>query len=175
MRVAVRVVALLAFWLAMWGRVTPGNVVGGLAVIAVIWFVFPTGPGALRSEHSPVVRPIAAARFLVIFLWMLVVATYQVAVAVLRPRLRIAEGIVEVPLRATSPIVATMVADAITLTPGTMTVDVFGTDDGPGVLYVHALDLGDAEAIRADGHRLEVLAVRAFGSRADRERLGASR
>ena len=67
-----------------------------------------------------------------------------------------------------------MVADAITLTPGTMTVDVFDTDDGPAVLYVHALEVADPEAIRADGLRLEGLAVRAFGSRADRERMEES-
>jgi len=63
----------------------------------------------------------------------LIVANWQVLVDVLRPRLRIAEGIVAVPLVSRSPIIATFVANAITLTPGTLTVEIGGGSAGrPG-------------------------------------------
>ena len=172
MRHVVRAGVLLLVWFGLWGRITPGNVVGGVLVVAAIYWIFPTGPGRLGAEHAPVVHLLAALKFLVLFAWALLVATAQVVAVVLRPRLRVAEGIVEVPLTSTSPVIATMVANAITLPPGTMTVDVFGTGDEPAVLYVHVLDLDDAESIRDDGRTFEALAVNAFGSRGDRERLG---
>jgi len=39
------------------------------------------------------------------------------------------------------------------------------------VLYVHALSMSDADAVRADGRQFERLAVAAFGSPADRARM----
>ena len=62
-----------------------------------------------------------------------------------------------------------MVANSITLTPGTMTIEVSDGDD-PVVLYVHVLGLADPQSIREDGLDFERLAVRAFGSPGDRER-----
>ena len=53
-----------------------------------------------------------------------------------------------------------MVANAITLTPGTMTIEV-SDDETPIVLYVHVLGLGDPESIREDGWKFEELAVNA--------------
>jgi multicomponent Na+:H+ antiporter subunit E len=56
--------------------------------------------------------------------------------------------------------VVTLIADAITLTPGTLTLEVVAD---PLTLYVHVLDGRDLEAVRREVRRLEVLAVRAFG------------
>ena len=135
----------------------------------------PAGPSVVRAEDEGSVRPLAALRFLVVFTWALVVATWQVVVAVVRPRLRLAEGIVAVPLVSRSPVIATFVANAISLTPGTLTVEVSEpTVDGSLVLYVHALDVDDPDAVRRDGRRFEELAVAAFGSRLDRDRWEAS-
>jgi multicomponent Na+:H+ antiporter subunit E len=54
------------------------------------------------------------------------------------------------------------VADAVTLTPGTLTVEV--RREPVPVLYVHVLHLRAVEDVRADVHRLRDLAERAFGS-----------
>ena len=69
-------------------------------------------------------------------------------------------GIVAVPLRGCSDAVATLIADAISLTPGTLTLEV---RRDPLTLYVHALDTRDVEQVQRDVRTLEVLAVRAFG------------
>ena len=186
-------VVLLAVWVALWGEPSVGNVLTGVAAILVINLVFPTGPDVVAAEDEGVARLGPAVRFLVIFAWALIVANVQVVVAVVRPRLRIAEGVVAVPLISRSPIIATMVANAISLTPGTLTVEIGGGGAGrpggsagratPGaevgdepavVLYVHALTLDDADAVRADGRRFEGLAVAAFGSATDRARLKAA-
>lgn len=167
------VVVLVAIWVALWGTPTLGNVLSGLVVVAVVFWLFPGGPGRLADEHEGTFRPIAAARYAVYFAGALVLATWDVALTVLSPRSRVAEAIVAVPLRSRSPVIATMVGNSITLTPGTMTIDV--DDDGERtVLYVHVLNLSDAEEVRRDGRRFEGYAVRAFGSPADRDRWAAA-
>ncbi len=184
---------LLAVWVALWGEPSVGNLLSGIAAIIVINLVFPTGPAVVAVEDEGTPRFVAGVRFLAIFAWALIVANVQVVIAVLRPRLRIAEGVVAVPLVSRSPIIATMVANAISLTPGTLTIEIGGGGAGrpggsagratPGVeageepevvLYVHALTLDDAHTVRADGRRLEGLAVTAFGSATDRARMKAA-
>jgi multicomponent Na+:H+ antiporter subunit E len=67
---------------------------------------------------------------------------------------------------------ATVVGNAITLTPGTLTVDVRRDDpDRPPVLYVHVLHFSDVDSLRRDVVRLERLAVRAFGTKEQRVEL----
>jgi multicomponent Na+:H+ antiporter subunit E len=113
-----------------------------------------------QSGHV-VIRPLRAARFGAYFLYKLVEASLVVARTVVSPRHRISTGIVAVPLQGCSDAVATIIADAISLTPGTLTLEV---RPEPLELYFHALDVRDVERVRADVRRLEVLAVRAFGS-----------
>ena len=125
-------------------------------------------------------HPVAVLSFGLWFVRALVVANVTVAVQVLRPRLHLEQGIVAVPLRTRSPLVATFVANTITLTPGTLTVDIrpmeFGCDEQDAgvepttspVLYVHCLVTGDPAEVRAEGLALEERVVRAFGTAADR-------
>jgi multicomponent Na+:H+ antiporter subunit E len=65
--------------------------------------------------------------------------------------------------------IVTVVANAVTLTPGTLTVDVHEPgDDTPPTIYVHVLQFDDVESVRRDVLRLEQLAVRAFGTKQQR-------
>jgi multicomponent Na+:H+ antiporter subunit E len=151
---------LVVVWVALWGPVTTATVASGLAVAAAVQLL-PAGPGARRAGLA--VRPVAAARFLGYFLVKLVEASLVVAVEVATPRSRIRTGIVAVPLRGASDALVTLVADAVTLTPGTLTVEV---GRNPPTLYVHVLHLHDVEAVRREILHLEVLAMRAFSPRA---------
>jgi multicomponent Na+:H+ antiporter subunit E len=185
LRGATRFVVLVAVWVALWGEPTVGNLVSGVLVGAGISWLFPSGPRVVTPEDEGTPRFIAGARFLVIFAGALVVATWEVVRDVLRPRLSLAEGIVAVPLVSHSPVIAALVGNAISLTPGTLTVEIGGVsktrpvppasaadDEGaPVVLYVHVLNLTDADSVRADGRRFEHLAVSAFGSGEDRRRM----
>ncbi len=151
----VRLVLLTAIWVVLWSEPSVANVVGGLVVAGVIVALFDTW------RRGPViVRPLAAARFAAWFLWKLVESNVVVARTVVAPRDRIRTGIVAVPLRGCSDAVATLIADAISLTPGTLTLEV---RRDPLTLYVHALDTRDVEQVQRDVRTLEVLAVRAFG------------
>jgi len=159
--------SLLGLWLLLWGRVTVANVVGGVLVIGLVLLVAPTGPGVTASEDRTRFRPISAVIFAAVFLKALVVATWQVAVVVVFPS-RVRSGVVRVPLSVRSPLVATAVANAVTLTPGTMTIDELQSGDGV-VLFVHALIADDPDKIREDVWVFERHAVKSFGSTRDRE------
>lgn len=152
-----RMVWITILWIALWGEVSIPNAVGGVVVAVVLVVLFETW----RAD-TLVLRPLRALRFGLFFAYKLVESTLVVARTVIAPRDRVKQGIVAVPLPECSDAVATIVAGAITLTPGTITVEV---RRDPLTLYVHALDTRDVEAVRLDVRKLEWLAVRAFGDR----------
>lgn len=151
----VHVVTLTAIWLALWSDMSTANVLSGVLLACAIGHFFDTW-----RTGSVVVRPLHAARFALYFVAKLVQATVTVARAVIAPRHRVHTGIVAVPLRGCSDAVATLIADAVSLTPGTLTLEL---RRDPLTLFVHALDVRDVEQVQADVRRLEVLAVKAFG------------
>lgn len=151
----IRMLVLVAVWLALWSDLTVANLLSGIAVAGAIVVLFDTW------RHGTVaIRPVKAAKFAGWFLVQLAVASIDVAVTVLAPRGRIRTGIVAVPLSGCSDAVTTLIADAISLTPGTLTLEVRRE---PLTLYVHALDLRDVESVRRSVRTLERLAVEAFG------------
>lgn len=150
-----RIGILTIIWIVLWSDLSIANVAGGLLVATVIAVLFDTW-----NNGTIPIRPVHAARFAVYFLYKLVEASIVVARTVIAPRNRVRTGIIAVPLRGCSDAVATLVADAISLTPGTLTLEV---RRDPLTLYVHALDTRDVEQVQHDIRTLEVLAVRAFG------------
>ena len=70
--------------------------------------------------------------FLVVFVWECLKANFDVAYRVLHPAMPIRPGIVKVKLGLKSDFARTMLANSITMTPGTISVDLVGD-----VLYVH--------------------------------------
>lgn len=147
-------------WVALWGDLTLANVVGGALVATVLLVVFPdVGP-----RPGATFRPIAALRFFVYFSYKLVEANAVVAWEVLTPNNEgVHEGIVAVPVTGASDAVITLVANAISLTPGTLTLEV---QHDPPMLFVHVLHLRSIAKTRAEVHRLEGLALAAFGDAA---------
>ena len=184
---------LVVVWVALWGGVSWANLGSGVLVAAVVLALFPAGPG---SGGHVSVWP--ALRYVAWFSGQLVVATAQVVLATVAPSGRVRPAVVAVPLRSRSALVATIVANSVTLTPGTLTVDVepardrapdgagAGTDPGAGtedeavvdgdahrVLLVHALDAADPASVVASVLAFEARAVAAFGTAADRAALAA--
>lgn len=153
---AVRIAMLVIFWLALWSDASAANTLSGLLLAGAIVLA-----SDRRREGVIAVRPVHVARFALHFIYKLVQASLVVAWTVVSPKHRISTGIVAVPLRGSSDAVTTLIADTISLTPGTLTLEVRGD---PLTLYIHALDIRQAEQVQADVRRIEVLAVKAFGS-----------
>lgn len=136
-------------WIALWGELTWANAASGVFVVAFIGFVIRPVP----RQHR--VNPIALVGLLGVFAVRLVTSSAAVVLTVLAPNAdRLRSGVVAVRLRTDSLLVATIVADAISLTPGTLTLDAV-TDDDSVVLQVHVLGLGDPEEVRSDIRGLE--------------------
>jgi len=162
---------LVVVWVALWGDLTFANVAGGVLVAAALTMVLPvTGDRGRATSAGAVVRPIAALHFAGWFAFKLVEANVVVAWEVLTPRNRINEGVVAIPLHECSDSLTTVVASCVSLTPGTLVIDV---DRDPLVLYVHVLHLRTPDEVRSEIHRLEHLAIRAFGTASARASLAA--
>lgn len=86
--------------------------------------------------------------FVFYFIWELIKANVHVAGHVLSlTRHKMQPGIVAVPLDVKRDGQITMLANLITLTPGTLSLDV---SDDRRVLYVHAIEVGEPETFRRD-------------------------
>lgn len=158
---------VLVVWLALWGEISAANIASGILVVALIGLIIRPVP----RRHT--LHPLAIVRLLGVFIWRLVSSSTVVVLAVLAPTpARLRSGVVGVPLSQHSQLVATIVSDAISLTPGTLTLEARYADYGdsdddlspsghPPILYIHVLGLDDPEAIRTDVRRLEELVVSA--------------
>lgn len=149
---------LTVVWVGLWGSVTPANVLGGLAVGVLLVRGLPL----TEVTSSSVIRPLQLLRFVGFFVVDLVRSSLQVTVLVLRPRRSLRQAVVAVPVRGASDQLLTLLANAISLTPGTLTLEV---DRPRSTLYVHVLDVGaDVEQVRRDILVVERLAILAVGS-----------
>lgn len=95
---------------------------------------------------------------LALFLRELLLSAIDVIRATLSRRLEVRPGIVAVPLRLRSAAGVTLLADMVTLTPGTTALHV---SRDRRTLYVHAMDAADPDAVRRNiAERLEAPAMR---------------
>jgi multicomponent Na+:H+ antiporter subunit E len=85
-----------------------------------------------------------AALYVLAFLKELVTANVDVAYRVLAPSMPIYPRVIELPLRVESAPAITTIANSITLTPGTLTMDY---DADANSLYVHSIDGRDVAAV----------------------------
>ncbi len=87
--------------------------------------------------------------FLVYLGWQIILSNFAIAWLVLQPKPKLDPGIVAIPLAVSTGLEITALASAITLTPGTISVDLGRGEKGRQVLYVHALVVGDPEKLRS--------------------------
>lgn len=147
--------ALLAFtWLALNGTASAGHVLLALVLGWALPFALQRYWPPPASRPSRPLRSLGrATAFTALVAWDVVVANLQVARAVLSPLSRLQPGFAIVPIELEDPAAIAMLAHTITLTPGTVSVDV--APDRRSLL-VHALHMPDPEAtVREIRHRYE--------------------
>jgi multicomponent Na+:H+ antiporter subunit E len=118
-----------------WQELSLGVVVALIVTIAV-------GRGAefFGGIRSPLSAIVALPPYFLRFIWKLILANLDVARRVLSLHVPVQPGIVAVRTGISSDIGRLLLANSITLTPGTLTLDASGGASGGGVLYVHWID-----------------------------------
>ena len=167
-RRALTVAWLTIVWVALWEAITWANLLGGVAVGALVSFLIPPLTPGPHLDF----RPLAAVKLVGYFIVKLVEASAIMAWEVLTPTNRDRPGIVNVPLTTNSPTIATFVANMVSLTPGTLTLE---ADEETMTLKVHVLHLHTLEEARAAVLTFERLALLAFPERAPGAQSGVDR
>lgn len=130
---------LLTFiWVALTGDFSFENYLFGFFLNFHILWLITVGRG--QTKYFLIVpRVILLCLF---FLYELIKANIEVAYEVITPRLNMTPGIIMVPLDVKSEIAITVLANMISLTPGTLSIDV---SNDKKVLFVHAMYIKDRE------------------------------
>ncbi|MCJ8148205.1 MULTISPECIES: Na+/H+ antiporter subunit E [Shinella] len=143
MRPAVIVALFALVWLAVSGSFTIPNLLLGLAAGALsLWLI----RGHIQLDGRRV-RPLKVLSLVLLFIKELALSAWKVAVLVASPKMALKPGIFAFPLTVDRDFEITLLANLITLTPGTLSVDV---SEDRKVLYVHAIDCSDPAGARRD-------------------------
>ena len=136
MRKLILFVVLFGLWLLLVWRTTQQDFIAGFVLALFIALVFGS---VFLTEPA---RWFAPKRWLLFvcyvpyFLYYCIRANLDVAYRVIHPDLPIRPGIVKVRTKLSTDVAKTFLANSITLTPGTLTVDIRGQD-----LYVHCINV----------------------------------
>jgi len=160
MRTASTTIALLLFWSVVvppegWLDVAIGAVASVTLAFWATRFLWPP----THAPRAPF-RPIRLLWFILVTEWRIIVSAVQVLRIVFDPRLPIAPEVIRQTVRFDGDLARVAYANAITVTPGTLTLDVEGD-----VFTVHALEPALASEL-VDG-TLARDVVRAFGRGGD--------
>lgn len=154
------IVWLTILWVLLWRDVSVANVASGVVVAVLVELA---QPGRRERTDQHVVRPLALLSFIGYFAVKLVESNLVLAREVVTPTNQIRTGVIAVPLHPCSELVVTLVANAVSLTPGTLTLEVRQLETP--TLYVHVLHLHDVERAREDVKELARRAAAAFPTR----------
>lgn len=142
--------SLLLLWVCLTGRLDSSFIAAGtvisLFVVRVVWGTFFSGfhgdPVGARGWSG--IRIFSLLCFIPCFFLDLVKSTWDVSMIALMPKISLAPAIVEVQSHLSSKTALIFLANQVTLTPGTLTLD---ADMANHRLFIHVLSLG------ADGPR----------------------
>ena len=130
----------------VWGAVTasfaPANLLFGFALgFVALWMVRD------RFAINDVKRPARIAQLAWLFIYELIKSSIKVARDTLSPRMDFRPAIIAVPLDVKEDLGIMLLANLISLTPGTLSVDVSADRS---TLYIHAMDVDDPDDLRRE-------------------------
>ncbi|WP_028309813.1 Na+/H+ antiporter subunit E [Desulfitibacter alkalitolerans] len=127
-------------WTLLQAEYTPLNFLVGYVLGLVVLFIF---RGQLK-EKLYIYKWWAVLVLLVIFIKELIIANFIVIAQVLRPRLNIKPGIIAYPTELETGAQVTILANMISLTPGTLSMEVSPDNK---IIYIHVFHIDDEESI----------------------------
>jgi len=131
------IVWVLLTWPFVDGRIDIQVIIAGLIAALIVAILFHE---ILPQEHIVFISPVRifwALVYMPVFFYYIIIANLDVVYRALHPRMPINPGIVKIKTNLKTESGITALANSITLTPGTLTVDL--TDDG--FMYVHWINV----------------------------------
>ena len=142
-------------WISLTGDWSPENfALGFILGMAILYFTSRTFSTASYFER--LWRAVGLAIF---FLWQLILSNVEVAYDVITPGHRMRPAVLAVPLTVHTDAQITLLCNLVTLTPGTISLDISADRR---VLYIHAMYVHDPEEARRrikDGFERRILEV----------------
>lgn len=132
---------LAAAWLALTGELTlPNTIVGLILGYSALWLMH-KAQGDESPTSSYIHRVPRIFRFIGTFIRTILQSNLTMAKAVISPLDQLKPAIVGIPLDITHPRAITLLANWITLTPGTLSLEV---SEDQKTLFVHTFDVGES-------------------------------
>lgn len=159
----VLLVGLVLLWCLVWGQFSLLTVVSGVALAVIISLVFYL-PAIDLSGRINIWRTIV---FFLRLIVDIIGASLNVAWLVIDPRYKPSSAILAIALDTRSDIIMMFTAEAISLVPGSIVVDI---DREESVLYVHVINVKtdeDLEKFRSSVFATEKRLVMGIGSKDD--------
>ncbi len=153
------ILAMAIIWMFLEGSLTFTSFFLGLffAILAALVTRAIFKP-EMRQTFPKVLRRLPAyVRYLGFFIWSVIEGNFDVAYRALHPRLPVYPGILAVNIQGRSELEVTMMANTITLTPGTLTMEV---DMEKGLMFIHTINARELEEVRGDIKEVERHVVR---------------
>jgi multicomponent Na+:H+ antiporter subunit E len=141
MRFFVLNIFMAMVWALLQGQLTASNILVGFVISYIIIGLNHRTLGS-RNYSSKVIQ---VTTFVAFIAREILTASLSVAWLMLQPRRRIKPAIVAVPLAVHNDLGIILLSNLITLSPGTMTLDI---SSDRRTLYVHTITLDDADAFR---------------------------
>jgi multicomponent Na+:H+ antiporter subunit E len=134
---------LALMWAALQGELGMVNFVSGFVVSAAVIYIF-----RRKFFRALYFRKVALGVTLaLVFSRELIKSNIAVLRVVLSRRPLIRSGVIAVPTELTNDLALTMLSNMITLTPGTLTLDI---SHDRRYLFVHTLNLNDPEDVKRE-------------------------
>jgi multicomponent Na+:H+ antiporter subunit E len=149
---------LAVVYAALWGELSIGNLLAGLAIGAIIMLALPLP----RVPISGRLHPLSLLELIGVSGYYALESSLQIAWFAVRPAGAPVSGVLRVRLAIRSPLVMVLCADLLNLIPGTMVLEL---DRETHTVWVHVLDVGSDAAVERfyfTTRRLESLLIRSF-------------
>ncbi len=136
MRAVIQFIILIGLWLLLTWSIQPAEIIAGVVVsvivVALVGDIFFKDSWRILNP----VRILWAILYIPYLLWFIILANLDVAYRVINPAMPIRPGIVKIKTGLKTDVAKTFLANSITLTPGTMTVDIVGDE-----LFIHWINV----------------------------------
>ncbi len=142
------------FWMLLVWSVAPRELILGVVIAAIVAGF--TSKFFIHNQafylYNPVRLAILVFYLVIVFLWEMIKANVSMAAIVLSPNMKdYKPGIIRVPAgeKPSSTYGMALLSNCITLTPGTITLDVAEDEEGNNYYYIHWIDVAETDRVKA--------------------------